>query len=950
MVVEARGGLGKSTLLAKFVLDHALAQSRRFPFAYLDFDRAGIDPERPHQVLLEVVRQIALQYPTAQDGLVRLAEDIRSELVSSAPSSTSPTKGNIQDPFASFVELLREHATFGRRAFLLVFDTVEIVQWNAATMGKLAALVDELRRKGLDELRVVASGRADIPELRKVQGREVPSEHIMLKPLLVAEARQMVKALGEASVGGEWRPAWSSAIAGTGRDDDARREPLALRIAVDLVVRVPAERRQTVVDDIAREGLEGSGDFVARLYEKRIVEHVRDPLARKLAWPGLVVRRVTAEITRELLAESCGIPKEDAGRAFNALGQEIWMVTREGDALRHRPDLRARTLPLMRRKDPVRFGKVAERAVAYFGEHRQRSAEDYAEWIYHRLLAGESPEQVERDITDATLGRLAQAEDDFPAGSPAASYVMSRTARRRLSPQRLQSLLPKDALYHLSVTSPGAFALDDDEIDPVVRDLAHRIPSAIPENLQAWANALWIKTGAWKQLPWRLETSAFAPPILRVHLFWAAHVAQSMDPVDRAQLAAYWLRALTVASTQPERAGIRTTIQAMALAAIAAPDSFAELDLQVSRMLARTKPSPLPSAQAALRTAIVVGERSRGPALRLWLASRRRGRTERVRDPTFSAAELRAMARSWPVAADALAALVDLTDERPLRFADEMRVGTAHRLLEELLGESTEDQTWSNGSVAASVFACRDEDWVVPLGYAAARATGGRISATISERLASYDDGTQNAVQSQPPTDMLAAMRLADEAGDLHTFAQAVLAECLPSTGAVSDLAFLLSCRNAWTDATRRAISAVATPDVTAQAFPSDQPPNPGPILHPDDPQKGRWGGMSARDGRTVRAVLESVEDETFYFSVVVESTDGTTLEPPLVFHMHDSYPRSVVTIRRVVDGRFATVSEWSAYGVFAIGVQVKAANGKWTSLELDLAELPGLPKRFLGR
>src|SRR5205814_379611 len=117
-------------------------------------------------------------------------------------------------------------------------------------------------------------------------------------------------------------------------------------VTVDLIARAHPSQRQSLVDDIQRSGFAASDDFVARLYEKRIVNHVRDPIAQRLAWPGLVVRRVTKEIVRELLAKHCGIRPEDAERAFTALSQEVWMVYYEGEALRHRPDLRARTLPL----------------------------------------------------------------------------------------------------------------------------------------------------------------------------------------------------------------------------------------------------------------------------------------------------------------------------------------------------------------------------------------------------------------------------------------------------------------------------------------------------------------------------------------------------------------------------------------------------------------------------
>ena len=231
MTLTAQGGLGKSTLLAKFVLDHAQAQNRPFPFAYLDFDHAGIDPERPRQLLIEIARQVGLQFPAAQDRLQRLADDIRAERVRSSTYAAAQPASEIQDVFARFAEILHDRVTFRDRAFLLVLDTLEIVQWNGAAMERLAGLVDEFRRKGLDELRIVASGRADVPELRRAGGPRV--EHIELKSLLVKEARQMAQMLGQSAIADQWKASWSVALVGTSADPDIRREPLTVRVAVN---------------------------------------------------------------------------------------------------------------------------------------------------------------------------------------------------------------------------------------------------------------------------------------------------------------------------------------------------------------------------------------------------------------------------------------------------------------------------------------------------------------------------------------------------------------------------------------------------------------------------------------------------------------------------------------------------------------------------------------------
>jgi hypothetical protein len=955
LVIQARGGLGKSTLLAKFVLDHAMGQKRPFPFAYLDFDRASLDPGRPPQLLIEIARQVGLQFPQARPELNQLANNIRSEFLGST-SSTEPTY-TIRDPFAEFVEIVRRHATFGERAFLLVLDTMEAVQWDSFAMSQLPTLLYEFRAKGLDELKVVASGRADIPELRRARGAGTAKKNLELNPLRVKEAQQMAGALGTTAIGSDWNASWSVAVAGKEKDV-ARREPLAVRVVVDLITRAKSEERQKLMDEISAD-LDANEDFVARVYFKRIVGHVQDDLAKKLAWPGLVVRRVTEEIIREFLAPLCKIPPDRTQDAFNALAREVWMVTQEGDALKHRQDLRARTLPLMRNAEPSRFEKIVRNAVDYFGKYQSRSDEDYAEWIYQRLLNGEPPQAVSLDLPDEFLPLLARAAEDFRPGTPAASYLASRTATSRLSPSQIQTLQPNDALYHLSRTSASTFALDDVSLDKVAQDVSRRtkLNAELPSSLDGWARALWIKTGAWQKVAAQeIRAKGLNNPLLRAHLFWAARIFITFADKDRDQFARECLESY---AQNPESLGVRSGVQVLALARIAGAKAFVELDKEIASLLTRTKPNPAPSTLAALRTAIVLGQESRGPALRLWLASRRRGTSDRVQTPSISLAEIKSLMRLNPEARSSFSHITSEANESPARFTDAEVVSMADGMLEEF-----EDGPESQGSRALSqLFACRDEDWIVPIGYAAERANGSRLSSSLSRRLTFYGRCNRETSGKESGNDMVANMRSADEAGELARFASLVLAECDPELRETKELRFLLECRDACRRAIENAIGNDEAPapqtDDTAMAefrdvrvpvpLPEGRPPQPGPILDFDDPQKGRWGGKSVRDGRQVRVIVSSVERDLFFFSVIVESTDWTPLAAPVVFHLHDSFPRSVVTIKRI-ENQQAILREWNAYGVFAIGVQVKNTVGKWISLEIDLADAPGLPKRFLGR
>ena len=74
MVVHGPPGIGKSTLLAKFVLDHARAGDRRIPFVFIDFERPTLSVLEPATLLAEAARQLAIQYPDSAADLGEIAD------------------------------------------------------------------------------------------------------------------------------------------------------------------------------------------------------------------------------------------------------------------------------------------------------------------------------------------------------------------------------------------------------------------------------------------------------------------------------------------------------------------------------------------------------------------------------------------------------------------------------------------------------------------------------------------------------------------------------------------------------------------------------------------------------------------------------------------------------------------------------------------------------------
>jgi hypothetical protein len=117
-------------------------------------------------------------------------------------------------------------------------------------------------------------------------------------------------------------------------------------------------------------------------------------------------------------------------------------------------------------------------------------------------------------------------------------------------------------------------------------------------------------------------------------------------------------------------------------------------------------------------------------------------------------------------------------------------------------------------------------------------------------------------------------------------------------------------------------------------------PPPPTPLpesVRDDDIQRGRWGGTNTRFGRTL--TIENLHEyrSYFLFDAVLEADDGKPLVGPFVFHLHDTFARSVIWIRKT-QGRRAALEEIYATGTFTFGVQFKDGNGTWQSLEFDLA------------
>jgi len=377
MLVTGVGGMGKSALVARFALD--------LPddpvILWLDFDRPDLAPDNAVSVLSALAEQLAVQREPVD--LPQIDE------------SSWPTAAKVLGD-----------ALGGARA-LLVLDGFEVAQ-HAERHDELWGVLDLVLDQA-PSTRVVVSGRAPVPNLR-LGGRL--AEPMPLTGLPKGAARAWLVSRGIRA------PAELDAVLRV-----ADGVPLLLKLAVRLVdeggdvAEVPRTLPRELVDGY--------------LYQ-RILDRVVDRRLRPLAHDALVLRRITPEILRAVLADR--MPEGlDADEAIAGLTREMALVealdppatgtpatTTATAALRLRPEVRVATLRLLEIEDPERVHAIDRRAADWYSgpgaaaddpEARVAAA---AEAVYHYARAGDL-HQARAAWVDGCSPFLRGAEDDIPA-------------------------------------------------------------------------------------------------------------------------------------------------------------------------------------------------------------------------------------------------------------------------------------------------------------------------------------------------------------------------------------------------------------------------------------------------------------------------------------------------------------------------------------------------------
>jgi hypothetical protein len=486
------GGAGKSTVLARFV--QPLLEDLRDPPddgplpVLIDFDRLQFRPDAELELSFEVSRQLGMAHREAGADFSALCHQAREDRRTAGSESYGSQHLAEQDPREAMrfeqdaAVIIRMHG-LDRRPVMLILDTFEEWQRDRSdpdTGPAVAAepelrLIEWLRRlrqvMGLSGLRVVVSGRADA-QLLPIAAH---AEELPVGELAPAEAAELLRRQGL-------------------EPDDAERlasvvggNPLGLRVAASFFLNLDAEAAEAFLqeDDGTRGDL--AEELRRAVLYNRYLNHIPDPLARKLAHPGLVLRRITPEVVRRVLAPVLGLGEIDEAAAtalVRRLAGEVWLVKSMGDVLHHQPGIRRETLRLML-GDPVQeqaIRRIHETAMAWYRSAGADLPEDRAEVeaLYHELMLGPSARRLARIGADeAGVKRLKALGESVTDLSPSVAAQVRLLRGDELS--RAEAVALPAPLWERWILSYGRRLVDDDRAAEALALFERRPTPAEPE-------------------------------------------------------------------------------------------------------------------------------------------------------------------------------------------------------------------------------------------------------------------------------------------------------------------------------------------------------------------------------------------------------------------------------------------------------------------------------------
>lgn len=390
LLISGIGGIGKSTVIAKFILNHyEHDKAGRTPFVYIDFDRPGYSISEPLELASEGLRQLAIQFPAPDtaDTFRDIRKDIAYYLASNDKSQGKISKSNVVTRSLIYDSVSRQYLHPYKQQLgslttpvLVILDSFEEAQFRAS-YSELNNLFNFLREVAgfIPGIRFILAGRDDLVsgdfKVKRYALGEFDDE--------AAEGFLASKGIGNQKL----RERIVQQLGGN---------PLSLKLAVNYISNLYPKGVPDGVDfDRLFEDIDR--DRVQEQLVRRNLMHIQSEAAQQIAFPGLLVRRLSPEIIQKILAVPCGLGQitiNEANNIFNTLQKESFLLTPEHNALVFRKDLRVALYDLIITEYGEKAFQIHDLAVEYYKD--KTSPADKAEYLYHRLKRGDSPAIIDK--------------------------------------------------------------------------------------------------------------------------------------------------------------------------------------------------------------------------------------------------------------------------------------------------------------------------------------------------------------------------------------------------------------------------------------------------------------------------------------------------------------------------------------------------------------------------
>ena len=481
LAIHGVGGIGKSALIGRLLWEHAIADHEvQIPFAYLTFDQPSLRVDATFTLLREAVSQLELQFPehagafaTFREGVLEF-RDSRGALVSRKTRTSTRgertslfrlTEQTLHQRFASMLQTIGRRTIDGsvvNAPIVLVFDTFEEVQYrDRESLTPFWRMLDELQ-EAYPPLRVIICGRAAVSAVNSPTAKL--REEIMPELALPDRVTLLIK-LGVAD-----------AALAAGVAEQVGGNPLTLRLAARVVSAEPEAATGKGIDSLVTRRFlffQINEQMIQGQLYRRVLKHIHDPNVRKLAHPGMVLRRVDPQVILHVLAPLClpGVTGlDEAQRIFNELHRESSLVTVDASdgALIYRSDIRRSLLRLLEqdRFDEVR--RLRRAAISYYSLSDDPISR--GEEMYHRLALGEdTPATLDRRWTEGLQSTLATGLDDY-----ADSMKAWLASRMSLEVPRSVYANADTAEWERNITRKVQAALSEGQAEAALRLLGER--------------------------------------------------------------------------------------------------------------------------------------------------------------------------------------------------------------------------------------------------------------------------------------------------------------------------------------------------------------------------------------------------------------------------------------------------------------------------------------------